>query len=276
MVRKEAKVITRRKKFQEIEIPLINSQLEVIGNTPEEVAGKTMKLDLTRQLKGKSAEVVVKINLENEKLVAHPVKMKLMSYFIRRMIRKRISYVEDSFETPSQENMIHVKPFLITRKRVSRAVRKTLRNKARNWLEDHISQRTNEEIFNDILYNKLQKPLSLVLKKTYPLSLCEVRVLAIKRPLEKEEVPKIIKKKIEEKIQDEREVIDQVKEIEDAKIKEAEEEMKKTQKKASKKEEKIEETKKEEIKEMKKEVKKTTEKKIEKSVKKTEKEDKKK
>ena len=86
MVRKEAKVITRRKKFQEIEIPLINSQLEVIGNTPEEVAGKTMKLDLTRQLKGKSAEVVVKINLENEKLVAHPVKMKLMSYFIRRMI----------------------------------------------------------------------------------------------------------------------------------------------------------------------------------------------
>ena len=122
----------------------------------------------------------------------------------------------------------------------------------------------------------MQKPLSLVLKKTYPLSLCEVRVLAIKRPLEKEEVPKIIKKKIEEKIQDEREFIDQVKEIEDAKIKEAEEEMKKTQKKASKKEEKIEETKKEEIKEMKKEVKKTTEKKIEKSVKKTEKEDKKK
>ena len=35
----------------------------------------------------------------------------------------------------------------------------------------------------------MQKPLSLVLKKTYPLSLCEVRVLAIKRPLEKEEVP---------------------------------------------------------------------------------------
>jgi ribosomal protein S3AE len=264
MVRKETKVITRRKKFQEIEIPVANTQLEVIGDTPEEVAGRTMKLDLTRQLKGKSAEVVVKVKHENEKLIAHPIKMKLMSYFIRRMIRKRISYVEDSFETPSQESMIQVKPFLITRKRVSRAVRKTLRNKTKNWLEDYISQKTDEEIFNDILYNKLQKPLSLILKKTYPLSLCEIRVLSIKRPLEKEEVPKKIKKKVEEKTIEETEVIDQMKEIEDAKIKEAEKEIKKAQKEASKKEEKVKKVKKEELKEMKEEIKKTTKEKTEK------------
>ena len=53
----------------------------------------------------------------------------------------------------------------------------------------------DEEIFNDILSNKLQKPLSLVLKKTYPLSLCEIRILEIKRPLEKDEIPKISKKR---------------------------------------------------------------------------------
>ena len=76
-----------------------------------------------------------------------------MPYFIRRMIRKRISYVEDSFLAPSQENMILIKPFLITRKRVSRAIRNTLRNRAKNLISDYISERTNNEIFNDILSN---------------------------------------------------------------------------------------------------------------------------
>ena len=53
-----------------------------------------------------------RIDIVNEKPVASPFKIKLMPYFIRRMIRKRISYVEDSFQTPSQESMILIKPFL--------------------------------------------------------------------------------------------------------------------------------------------------------------------
>jgi len=247
---KQTKVITRRKKFQEIEVPLARTKVELIGNSLEDVDGKTMKLDLTRMLKGKSIEVVVKVNVEKDKASASPIKMKLMPYFIRRMIRKRISYVEDSFETPSQESMILIKPFLITRKRVSRVVRKTLRNKARNWLEDYISQKNDNEIFNEVLTNKIQKPLSLVLKKTYPLSLCEIRILEIKRPLKPEEVPKKIKKKIEE-VQG-KEVIDQLKEIEEERIEKAKEEIKKTQLKASEKEKEVEKEEKEEVKELKK------------------------
>ena len=228
---KQTKVITRRRKFVEVDLPLIRSRVELIGNSPEDVEGRTIKLDLTRQLRGKSVEAVVKIKIEEGKAVASPIKIKLMPYFIRRMIRKRISYVEDSFDTPSQESMIRVKPFLITRKRVSRVVRKTLRNKARNWIEDYIAGKTNEEIFNDILSNKMQKSLSLVLKKTYPLSLCEIRVLEVGRDLEPEEVPEIKEVEIVEEREDE-EGLDQMKEIEEQKIKEAEEEIKKAQERA--------------------------------------------
>lgn len=226
------------------------TKIELIGNTLEEIEGKTIKLDLTRQLKGKSVEATVKIKLEKDKLVANPIKIKLMPYFIRRMIRKRISYVEDSFETPSQNSMLKVKPFLITRKRVSKAVRKTLRNKAKNWLEDYIAEKKDNEIFNEILANKLQKLLSLVLKKTYPLSLCEIRLLEVKRPLNPEEVPKI-KKKVEvlrENDEDQSEIqekpkiekgLDQLSEIEEEikkqKVEKAQEDIKKTQEKASKK-----------------------------------------
>jgi len=239
--KKITKVMTRRRKFQKVDIPLIRSEIELIGSSPEEVDQRRIKLDLTRQLKGKSVEATVKIKIENNKPIAHPIKIRLLPYFIRRMIRKRISYVEDSFETPSQESMLRVKPFLITRKRVSRVVRKTLRNKCKNWLEDHIAEKNDSEIFSEILTNKLQKPLSLSLKKTYPLSLCEIRVLEIVRPLNPEEIPKIKKKAI---VEEEEEIIDQIGEIEKEKIKQAEKNIKKAQEKAIEKEtsEKPEET----------------------------------
>jgi ribosomal protein S3AE len=231
MVEKSTKVLTKRKKFQSVEIPLTNSKVELIGNSIEDLKDKTIKLDLTRQLKGKSVEAIGKI--------------RLMPYFIKRMIRKRISYVEDSFETPSQENMIIIKPFLITRKKVSRAVRKALRNRTKNWVEDYIAERTNDEIFNEILSNKMQRSLSLILKKTYPLSLCEIRILEIKRPLEKEEIPKIKKKEeIEQSKPLEEEIIDQVAELEKEKKEKAEKEIKKTQEKAVKVEKAEEKTKK--------------------------------
>ena len=259
MAQKETKVVIRRKKFQSVEIPLIRTKMELIGNSPEDLKDKTIKLDLTRQLKGKGVEAIVKIKIEDGKAIAKPKKIKLMSYFIRRMIRKRISYVEDSFETPSQESMILIKPFLITRKRVSKAVRKALRNRCKNWIEDYVAEKTDDELFQEILGNRMQRPLSLNLKKTYPLSLCEIRVLEVKRPLDPKEVPKIKPKKKEEKKEEKiEEGLDQLaeieaeqkqKELEKANLKEdtskkpsgvldAEEEIKKTQAKATKKEEK--------------------------------------
>jgi ribosomal protein S3AE len=233
---KTTKIIIKKKKFQSVEIPLINSRVELVGDSIEDLKDKTINLDLTRQLKGKSVEAIVKIKIENGKAVAYPNKIKLMPYFIKRMIRKRISYIEDSFETPSQESLIRVKPFLITRKKVSRAVRKALRNRCKNWIEDYIAERKDNEIFNEILSNKMQRTLSLVLKKTYPLSLCEIRILEITRPLKSEEVPEIKKKKetIKETKPIEEEIIDQIAEIEKEKKEKAEKEIEKTQEMALK------------------------------------------
>lgn len=224
----ETKFIAKRRKFQEVEIPIIKSKIEVVDSV-EDIKGKKIKLDLTRQLKGKSLEMIFNIDIEKKKAIANPIKIVLMPYFIRRMIRKNISYIEDSFLAKSQESILKVKPFLITRKRVSRSVRRALRNRAKNWLEDYLSQKTNNEIFSDIITNKLQKPLSLVLKKTYPLSLCEIRILEIQRILKPEEIPKKIKKTEIKEIS----IVDQLKEIEDEKIKEAELTIKETQKKAA-------------------------------------------
>ena len=95
------------------------------------------------------------------------------------MIRKGTNYVEDSFSTDCKDARIRIKPFLITRRKVSRAVRKALRNKAREELTNYVKEKNSEEIFNEIIRNQIQKQLSLKLKKIYPLSLCEIRVLEV-------------------------------------------------------------------------------------------------
>ena len=53
------------------------------------------------------------------------------------------------------------------------------------WLSDsriaYVKDKKCEEVFDEIIKNQLQKPLSLKLKKIYPLSLCEIRILEIEK-----------------------------------------------------------------------------------------------
>ena len=95
-------------------------------------------------------------------------------------MRKGTNYVEDSFDTECKNSGLKIKPFLITRRKVSRAVRKALREKAREELIGYVKDKTSDELFEEVIRNQLQKPLSLKLKKIYPLALCEIRILEVK------------------------------------------------------------------------------------------------
>lgn len=187
-----------KKKFFEVEIPLTNSSVELLTYNLDSLNNKTIKLDLTRQLRGKSIEVVFQIKIENNKAIAEPKRLTLLSFFIRRMLRRSISYVEDSFSAECEDAFLRVKPFLITRKKVPRRIRKALREEAKNWLIDHIKNKSYKDIFSDIVGNRLQKSLSLKLKKIYPLALCEIRILKIEKLKEQEKL-KVTIEKIEEK-----------------------------------------------------------------------------
>ena len=186
----------KKKKFFEVKIPIMHSSLELLAYAIEDLNNKTIKLDLTRQLRGKSIEVIFKIKVENNTATATPTKLTLLPFFIRRMFRKNISYVEDSFSIECKDAQIRVKPFLITRKKVSRVVRKALRNATKEWLQDNLKDKSYENVFSEVITNGLQKPLSLYLKKIYPLALCEIRVLNTEKLREQEKL-KIQVEKIE-------------------------------------------------------------------------------
>jgi|TARA_Y100000034_G_scaffold43035_1_gene52574 ribosomal protein S3AE len=177
----------KRKKFFDVEIPLIRKETHLQAYDIKELEGRTIKYDLTRFLKGKGMIIKLNVKIEGEKATTTPKETRFMPYFLKRMVRKGTNYVEDSFSTKCTDAQIRIKPFLITRRKVSRAVRKALREKAREELINYVKDKNTETLFDEILKNQLQKSLILKLKKIYPLSLCEIRVLKVEKEFDKKE-----------------------------------------------------------------------------------------
>jgi len=171
--------MAERKKFIDVNVPILGKEIQVLG-TPKELDRRTVKLDLSRKLRGKGVIITLQIFNREERLVAIPKKIEIMKSYLRRIIRKRTDNVEDSFVAQCLDVNAVVKPFLITRKRVSRAVRKNLRNTAREFLLGYLKEKSYNEACSDILSGSLQKAMLPKLKKVYPLAFCDVRVFETK------------------------------------------------------------------------------------------------
>ncbi len=169
----------KKKKFFDVDIPLIKKQTQLYSYELADLDNKIITYDLTRILRGKSMMIQFRVKVSGDKTTTVPIQLKLMPYFLKRMMRKGTNYVEDSFIAKCKDAEIRIKPLLITRRKVSRAVRKALREKAREELTNYVKTITTQTVFEEILKNQLQKTLSLKLKKIYPLSLCEIRILKV-------------------------------------------------------------------------------------------------
>jgi len=185
-----AKPTKKKKRFFDVDMPIIKKQTQLQAFEIKNLNGKIIKYDLTRFLRGKSMLIKLRVKVENDAATSTPEEIKLMPHFLKRMVRKGTNYVEDSFSTKCKDAQVRIKPFLITRRKVSRAVRKALREKAREELTNYVKDKKAETLFDEVLKNQIQKPLSLKLKKIYPLSLCEIRVFKIEKRLEPEKKEK--------------------------------------------------------------------------------------
>ncbi len=174
-------IAKKKKRFFNIEMPLIKKETQLQAFEAKELDNRFIKYDLTRIFKGKSMLITFKTKLVDEEILTEPRELRLMPYYLRRMVRRGTNYVEDSFSTECEDAQIRIKPFLVTRRKVSRAVRKALRNKTKEELVKWAKENSAENLFSEVLKNKIQRELSMSLKKIYPLSLCEIRVLKVEK-----------------------------------------------------------------------------------------------
>ena len=187
--------MAERKRYIEAQIPILDEGLRVLG-TPDDLNQKTIKLDLTRKLRGKGLTITFRLFNDDGKLVGVPNKMELVTAYIRRMMRKRTDYVEDSFKAQCADIRVIIKPLLITRKRVSRAVRRNLRNTTKEFLLAYLKERNFNDVCQELMDGTLQKTLLPKLKKVYPLSFCDIRVFETKE-IQKIDLKKATERKIE-------------------------------------------------------------------------------
>ena len=150
-----------KQRFFDVDMPIINKETQAYAFSLESLNGRTIAYDLTRLLRGKSILLKLRVRIVSDangtKATSDPVELLVLPFFIRRMMRKGTNYVEDSFSAPCKDGKVRIKPFLITRKKVSRAVRKALREKAREELTNYVKDKDTVVIFDEIIKNKIQK-----------------------------------------------------------------------------------------------------------------------
>ena len=173
--------ISKKKKFFDVDIPIINKQTQLYAFDIKELEGRDIKYDLTRILRGKNVLLRLKTVIQGDNATSIPVEMEILSSFLGKVVRKGTDYIEDSFSAESANAKLIIKPLLVTRAKVSRQVRKILREKTKEELIKYVKSKSSEEIFDDILKNKFQRELSSKLKEIYPLSFCDIRILKVEK-----------------------------------------------------------------------------------------------
>lgn len=168
-----------KKKIFDIEIPSIRQSTSALSTSSDLLVGKVIKLDMAKVLRGKNVDAAFVISKKNDKLEANFISISLIPAFVKRMMRKGISWLEDSFVVKAKDANLQIKPFMITKKKIHRSVKNALRLKAKEHITKMVSERGAQDVFSAIIHNELQRSLTADLKKIYPLSLCEIRVCKI-------------------------------------------------------------------------------------------------
>lgn len=168
-----------KKKFFRVEVPILRKEIELYSKDIPSLEGRFVKINLANELKGKALDLKLKVKATQEKAEAHPIQAKILPSYLRRVMRKGVDYSENSFITKCKDHKIKIKPFMITRKRVTRKVLAGLSKEGETFLKEYVKDRTFEYLISDLISGKLQKQLNIKMKKIYPLGLCEIKYLGI-------------------------------------------------------------------------------------------------
>jgi len=181
------KIRRKGKKWFSIIAPKMFNNLK-IGETmayePSQLVGRKLRVNLMT-LMNDSRKQNVNINfiidsINGENGVCKVVGYELNKAHLKRLVKKGISKIEDSFLAESKDGVkFKIKPLLITRFKLKNSVATEMRKRLKEKVKNSFKQTNWEEIIISIVQNRLQRDLKGVLKKVYPLSYFEVRVLEL-------------------------------------------------------------------------------------------------
>ena len=180
-------VKTKKKKWYTIiapkflgERPIGETHLEEVG----QAVGRTVEVNLmhiTGDPKTQSVYTTFQItHADDNKLFTRMVKYNVSASSIKRYVRRRMSRIDDSLVVETKDNiLVRLKPFVLTRSRVSRDVQYNLRKTMRQMLTEFVENSTYDELFERVTKYQIQRDFRDVLSKIYPCRSMEMRVMQL-------------------------------------------------------------------------------------------------
>tara|TARA_Y100000310_G_scaffold317335_1_gene370109 strand:+ start:2494 stop:3087 length:594 start_codon:yes stop_codon:yes gene_type:complete len=184
---RKTSVIRRKKKKRWFDIVAPGEfKGKVIGETvagePNEIVGRALKINLMNILddyKRQGVNIRFKVESVNDNnAICKTVGYEMLKSHSRRAVRKGADKMDDSFVVESKDgNKFRIRPMIITRHGVSDAVISEIRRRVKNYITSRLNELNTPEVFESIIYSKMQKDLRHSLMKLCPIGACEIRAV---------------------------------------------------------------------------------------------------
>ena len=164
----------------------------VIGETPaykpDQVIGRTVDVNLaflTGNFRQQNMKVIFQIyKVSGLKAFSDIKEVALYDAYVRRIVRKGTSRVDDSFEVNTKDNItVRVKPLVVTRYRAHYRQKSEIRKKYKEFLMNKIPELTYKELVEKVINKELQSEAFPILNKIFPVQHVEIRRLVRVTPI---------------------------------------------------------------------------------------------
>ncbi|MCD4666215.1 hypothetical protein K8R47_00195 [archaeon] len=134
---------------------------------------------LTNDIKTQNVKLSFKVNkVDNGKAYTEVIGYKMVPAFIKRIVRTQRSKLDDSFKIKTQDGVkIILKPVIVTRNKTNKKILTSLRKSSRNSFQKLFEKLKYEDFVKDLIYHKTQKDMKHSLKKVYPVSAFEIKIM---------------------------------------------------------------------------------------------------
>jgi ribosomal protein S3AE len=184
-----ARQSVKKKKWFPIVSPKLLGE-KPIGETyleePELAVGKTIKINLM-QVTGEIKAQNVNSKYEIVEFRENVLRTKITDYTylnssLKRLVRRRMTKVDDSLVIMTKDDVkVRIKPLVLTRGKVSKSLESAFRAAVRKLVIEAVGKKTYEELFADVIKNRLQIEIKNSIMKLSPIKTVIIRVLKEER-----------------------------------------------------------------------------------------------
>ncbi|MCK4670888.1 MAG: hypothetical protein KAT43_06850 [Nanoarchaeota archaeon] len=161
---------------KEIGSTFIENEADAVGRSVDASLGL-----LTGNFRRQNIIIKLKITgVTNERAQTTMLEFKLQPASMKRLIRKAMSKLEDSFCCKTKDDItIRIKPLLTTRSRAKASAKRAIFHKVRQYVVNYVNKITFEQLIQDLVNLRLQKEIKGAVSKIYPTRACHIRYCGI-------------------------------------------------------------------------------------------------